>query len=127
MSETGGSVESVTLDGQTFSVAADADVQQKLGGFENEVQPNGDGSARLVQTRVPWSLTDITISIDPAAGDLEFLQALVDGGAFFPCTITEVSGVIWQGNGQLTGEIPRSLQATTAAIALMGTGTLTPQ
>lgn len=127
MSETGGSVESVTLDGQTFSVAADADVQMKLGGFENEVQPNGDGTARQIKTRIPWSLADLTLSIDPEGGDLEFIQKLADGQVFFPCTITEVSGAIWQGNGQVTGEVQRSLQATTAGLSLMGTGTLTLQ
>lgn len=127
MAETGGSVESVTLDGRTFAVAADADVNMKLGGFENEVSANGDGSARIVKLRVPWSLADIAVSIDPDNGDFEFIQALADGNDFFACTIVEASGKIWQGNGQITGEPTRSLQNTTAALGLMGTGKLTPQ
>jgi len=127
MSETGGSVESVTLAGRTYAVAADADVQQKVGGFENEIQANGDGSARQIKTRVPWGLADITLSIDPENGDLEFLQDLSNAGDFFPVTISEVSGAIWQGNGQISGEVQRSLQATTASLSLMGTGTLTLQ
>lgn len=127
MSETGGSVESVTLAGRTYAVAADADVQMKLGGFENEVSPNGDGSARQIKTRVPWSLSDLTLSIDPENGDFEFLQDLANGSEFFPCTLSEVSGAIYQGNGQISGEVQRSLQATTAALAIMGTGTLTLQ
>ncbi len=45
MAAVGGSIESVTLDGRTFAVAADAEAQRKLGGFENEVQANGDGTA----------------------------------------------------------------------------------
>ena len=127
MSETGGSVESVTLAGNTYAVAADADVQQKLGGFENEISSNGDGSARQIKTRVPWSLADLTLSIDPQNEDFEFLQDLANASAFFPVTITEVSGAIWQGNGQISGEVARSLQATTVSLSLMGTGELTPQ
>ena len=48
MPAVGGSIESVTLNGRPFPVAADAEAQRKLGGWENEVQANGDGfTARL--------------------------------------------------------------------------------
>lgn len=124
---TGGSVESITLNGRTFSVAADADTQRKLGGFENEVEPNGDATARLIKTRVPWGLTDIVVSIDDLAGDPEFLQDLANSLAFFPTTITYASGAIAQGTGQITGEVQTSSQKTTASVALMGSGVLTFQ
>ena len=61
MAAIGGSLESVSLDGREFPVAADAEVQRKLGGFENEVQASGDGSARMVKTRVPWSLDGLVV------------------------------------------------------------------
>ena len=48
----GGSIESLTLDGRTFSVAADADTTRNLGGTDNEVEMNGDGTYRIVKTRV---------------------------------------------------------------------------
>lgn len=127
MAETGGSIESVTLDGNTYAVASDADVQMKLGGFENDVQANGDGSARQIKTRVPWSLADCQLSIDPATQDFEDLQNLADGQVFFPVTITEASGFIYQGQGQLTGELVKSLQNTVATVSIMGTGELTKQ
>ncbi len=124
---TGGSIESVTLDGRTFSVPFDADVGRKLGGFENDVQPNGDGTARLIKTRVAWGLSDLTVSIDDDTGDQEFLQALADSNVFFPVTISYASGVIYQGTGQVTGENPVASQATTATLNLMGQGELTKQ
>ena len=124
---TGGSIESMTLDGRTFSVAGDADVARKLGGSENEVQANGDGTARLLKTRVPWSLADITVSIDDEDGDHEFLQNLADGNAFFAVTLAYASGEVWQGDGQITGEVVANSAATTAAINLMGSGELTRQ
>ena len=43
----GGSIESVTLNGRSFAVAADADSNRFLGGFVNDVQANGNGSGRF--------------------------------------------------------------------------------
>jgi len=53
MAAVGGSLESITLNGREFPVAADVEAQRKLGGWENEVLANGDGSGRLIKTRVP--------------------------------------------------------------------------
>jgi hypothetical protein len=123
----GGSIESVTLDGRTFSVAADAEAQQKLGGFENEVQPNGDGTSRLIKTRVSWSLDGLTVDIDDTQDDAEFLQSLQDGNSFFPVAISYASGAVYQGTGQIVGETQKSSQNATAAVSLMGQGELTRQ
>jgi hypothetical protein len=124
---TGGSIESVTLTGRTYSVAADADVSRKIGGFENDIQVNGNGSTREIKTRVAWSLTGITLSIDDDLGDQEFLQDLMDANANFAITITYASGAIWQATGQVSGEVTHSSQATTASIELGGPGKLTQQ
>ena len=88
MPATGGSIESVTLDGREFPAAADAEAQRKLGGFENEVQPNGNGTARVIKTRVPWSLDGLTIEIDDSRGDHEFIQELADRNTEFPVALT---------------------------------------
>ena len=76
MSAIGGSIESVTLKGREFAVAADAESQRKLGGTENETRANGDGTARLVKTRVPFLLDGLTVVVDDTRGDHEYLQAL---------------------------------------------------
>ncbi|MCK5606553.1 hypothetical protein KAR91_31915 [Candidatus Pacearchaeota archaeon] len=123
----GGSIESITLDGRTFSVAADAEAQRKLGGFENEVQANGDGTARLIKTRVPLVLDGLTLDVDDVNGDHEFLQALADGNSFFAIAITYASGEVYQGTAQITGEMQVSSQNATAAVNLMGPGLLTKQ
>lgn len=127
MSAIGGSIESVTLDGRNFAVAADAEAQRKLGGFENEVQANGDGTARLIKTRVPLSISGLTIEIDDDRGDHEFLQSLADRNDFFPIAITYASGAIYQGSAMITGEMQVSSQNQTAALSLTGPGTLTAQ
>ena len=128
MTAVGGSIESVNLSGREFAVAADAEAQRKLGGWENEVQANGDGrTARLIKTRVPLSITGLTIEIDDARGDQEFLQDLADQNDFWPLGITYASGITYQGTGQIVGENPASSQNATAAIDLAGPGKLTKQ
>jgi len=127
MAAVGGSIESITLDGREFPVAADAEAQRKLGGFENEVQANGDGTARLIKTRVPFSIDGLSIESDDDRGDHEFLQALSDRPDFFPIAITYASGLTYQGTAQLVGEMQTSSQNATASVSLMGPGILTKQ
>lgn len=127
MAAVGGSIESVALDGRIFSVAADADSNRKMGGFENEVQSNGDGTGRLLKTRVPSSIDGLTLSIDEDRGDAEYLQELQDRPDFFPVAVTYASGVVWQGDMQITGEVTISSANATASVALMGTATLSRQ
>jgi len=127
MAAVGGSIESVTLDGRSFAVAADAEANRKLGGFENEVMSNGDGTARLIKTRVPLSLDGLTVEIDDSRGDQEFLQELTNRNEYWPLSITYASGQTYQGTAQIVGENPASSQNATAAISLMGPGELTKQ
>ena len=122
-----GSMESITIDGRSFAVTADADTARKLGGFENEVQPNGDGTARTVKTRVPWALTGVVVEIDDTQGDQEFLQALQNSYRNVPITATYVSGRVYQATGQVIGEVVFNNQSSTASLDLSGSGEMTPQ
>lgn len=123
----GGSIQSVTLDGRNFAVAADADAQRKLGGYENDVQANGNGTARIIKTRVPWGINGLTVEVDDTRGDHEFVQRLADRQEEFPIAVTFASGAIFQGSGAVTGELTYGNQNSTCSIALMGSGKLTPQ
>lgn len=123
----GGSIESVALSGRTFAVAADADSNRDLGGFTNEVQSNGDGTARQIKTRKPWRIDGLSLSVDDTRGDHEFLQDLANRKSFFPVTVAYASGVIYQGTGQIVDELNLSSQSTTAPVTLSGPGKLTKQ
>ena len=127
MPSVGGSIESVTLDGREFGVAADAEAQRKLGGFENEIQSNGNGTARLIKTRVPLGIDGLTLETDDDRGDQEFLQELSNRNDFFPIAITFASGNTYQGSAQITGDLQASSQSAMTAVNLMGPGTLTKQ
>jgi hypothetical protein len=127
MAAVGGSIESITLAGRNFAVTADAESQRKLGGFEIEVQANGDGTARMIKTRVPLMLEGITVEIDDDRADQEYLQELTNGNDFFPIVISYASGNDYQGSAQIVGETTASSQNASASISLSGPGILTKQ
>lgn len=123
----GGSIQECTLAGTRFPVASDAEVNRKLGGFENEVQMNGDGSPRIIKTRVPFKLDSIVLSMDENRGDQELIQSLADRLEPFAITITYVSGRVYQGTGTITGEVVMSSQNSTCTITVEGGATLVTQ
>lgn len=127
MAGIGGSIEAISLSGRIFAVAADAEAQRKLGGFENEVQANGNGTARIIKTRVPLMIDGLTVEVDDTRGDHEFLQELSNRKDYFVISITYASGVTYQGTAIITGELQASSQNATAAVSLMGPGELTKQ
>lgn len=125
MTAVGGSLQSVSLNGRIFSITADADASRKIGGWENEVEANGDGTARIIKTRVPLSMEGLVLSIDESRGDAEYLQDLQNFKDFFPIAITYASGVTWMAAAIVTGEVPVSSQSSTAEISLKGPGVFT--
>jgi hypothetical protein len=122
-----GSIKEVTFKGRIFPVAADAEANRKLGGFENEVLANGDGSARLIKTRVPHLVDGLTLEVDDSRGDHEFLQEAANSSEFFALSITFVSGITYQGTSQITGEFQSSSQTGAIAVTFSGPGELTRQ
>lgn len=129
MTAVGGSIESMSIDGRTFSVAADAETQRSLGGFQNEVLANGDGSARIQKTRAPWSWEGLTVTIDDDRGDQEFLQGIADGNAFVPIACSLANGEVYQGVGIIAGgdNLQMNTQNATAELTLSGPKKLTRQ
>lgn len=124
---TGGSIESISIKGRDFNVASDADVSSKRGGWENEHQSNGNGTGRLIKTRVGWQLDGLAVEIDLTRDDAEFLQEIQDSGSYEDCTITYASGVTLGGRGQVVGETQYGSMATTASVTLSGPGKLVKQ
>ena len=127
MAATGGSIESVTIAGREFPATADADVTRKLGGFENELLPNGNGTSRRIKMRVLPAFTGIVVECDDARADQEFLQDIADAEALVPIAVTYPSGTVYQGNGTIVGELGSSNQSATASFDIMGEGTFTQQ
>ncbi len=127
MTAIGGSIESVTIDGRRFAVTFDTDSSRKLGGTENEVQPNGDGTARIIKTATAWQLSGLVVQVDDFQGDHEFLQAVADGNAFVACSINMASGLTYQGRGIVAGELASSTASAAATLDIQGEGKLVIQ
>ena len=123
----GGSIESMSIKNRLFSVASDADVSRSLGGFNNEVQMNGDGTGRMVKSVVSWMLDGVQVECNNLNSDLEFLQQIADENEFVPFVITYVDGTSYQGTGMLEGELNASSQTATATISIRGVGKLEQQ
>lgn len=123
----GGSVESVSWFGREFAATADADGNRDLGGFTNAFEPNGNKTGRITKTRKGWAFEGISLSINDANGDQEFLQEKIDAGQNGPWAVTLASGYVYQGVGQLVGDLKVSTMNTTAPVEFRGPGNLTKQ
>jgi hypothetical protein len=122
MPAVGGSIQSLTVRGRIFPVASDAEANKKLGGFENEVQANGDGTARKIMTRVPWAVDGLQVEINDDRGDQEFLQEIADSLEFVSMEMELASGTVYAGTGTITDEIQASSQNATATLKIGGPG-----
>lgn len=127
MTAVGGSIVEVSLSGRPFAVPADNEAQLMIGGFNNEVQMNGNKSGRLIKTVVANGVDGLLIEIDHSKGDLEFVQSLADLKDFFVMTAELSNGSVYQGKAQITGDVQGSTQSATAAVTLRGPLSLTTQ
>lgn len=127
MAATGGSLESITIAGREFPVAADADVARKLGGKENAVAQNGNGTGRILQTIVAPAFNGLVVEIDDARGDQEFIQDVADSAEFVPVFASYLNGEVYQGQGTIAGELVFNNQTATASFNVEGTGKFTRQ
>lgn len=127
MTAVGGPIESCNVGGRYFSVAADADAGRELGGFTNENQPNGDGTARLIKTRKTWKIDGLTLSVDDLLEDQEYLQDKADENGYFPVNFTFASGSVYGGTGQIEDELKFGNAGATVPVTFGGPGKLTSQ
>lgn len=115
------------VGGRRFPVAADAEAQRVIGGWENEVQANGDASARIIKTRKPLMLEGVALQIDDDRGDQEYLQDKAAESEFFTIAIEYASGAIYQARATIVGELKASSQNATMPVSFSGPGQLTKQ
>lgn len=123
-----GSIVEISIDGRSFKAASDADGSTKYGGIENEFQANGDGeTGRLIQTRVGWSLTGVSIAIDDENDDLEYCEEIKRSGRFVPIKAVYADGTVRSGRGNITGELTVSSMSGTADMSFEGAGVFAKQ
>jgi hypothetical protein len=116
-----GPFESHTLNGRRFVPDGEDSAQLQLNGKSNEVKPAGDGTNRVIQSRIAGTLEGSNLVFDPANGDDDFLQELRNGGKFFDYSGTSNDGIIWAGSVQITGDLKFDYKAGTVSVTLTGT------
>lgn len=127
MASQGGSVRECSINGRIYSIAADADVTYDLGGYSNALEPNGNLTARQIKTAKVWKVEGLNVQIDHVIGDLQFLQAIANGSAMVPISVTFVDKTTFQGAGTVVDDLQGSTQSATATLSLNGEGELTQQ
>jgi hypothetical protein len=115
-----GAIRSMTISGRGFKVAHDGSGNKQLGGRNNEVQMNSDGSFRTIQTVMPGAINDVNVEIDDSRNDLEFLQTLATDGLPVPVVMTYASNISYTGDLVLTGEIQKDENTGLAALSFQG-------
>lgn len=118
---TSGPLESVNINRRRFPVDGEVTAAVALGGFTNEVKPNGaPGEFRLVKSRKVGRFNTIPIVIDNERGDMEFIQEVMDEKGFVPFSATEVDGTVWSGKGQIVEDPEKDTKEGTMEISYMG-------
>ena len=117
----GGPFSSHTLAGRRFVCDAEDTAQLQIQGRDNEGKPNGDGTIRFIQTRVPGTLEGTNLTFDPANGDDDFLLELKNSGIPFDYSGTANDDTVWAGSVQITGEVKFDYKEGTVPVTLTGT------
>jgi len=121
MTAVGGDIEKISINNVIYAVTSETDATRALGGFANEVMPNGDGSARMKKTRKPWRIDGIAVACDdPIGNEQANLQDVADGKEWVDIVMYLASGAIFSGQGQIVGEPEFSNQNTAATLNLSG-------
>jgi len=102
-----GAMRSFTYDGRAFKVGHDGSGNKAIGGRNNEIAMNGDGSFRVIQTVMPGSFSDLQVEVDDSRGDQEFLQGHANAGLPKPAVATYAANISYTGDLVITGEIAK--------------------
>lgn len=120
MAKVGSAFESITLNGRRFTCDAESEPEVDLSGFSNETAPNSDGTFRIKKTRKTQSIEGVTIQIDPALGDLDFINDLQNKLEPFSFTATRVDGGVYSGEVILTDDTKYKEKDGTMEINIQG-------
>jgi hypothetical protein len=115
-----GAIRDMSVNGRNYKVAHDGSGNKNLGGKTNEIQMNGDGTYRTIQTLMPGSFTDVQVEIDDGRGDHEFLKTIADAGAAVPVVITYADNTSYSGDVVLVAEINPDQNTGLASLSFSG-------
>jgi hypothetical protein len=115
-----GPVESITIAGRRFSTDGEDAGKITLSGFKNEVKFNGDGSKRMIRSRVSGSIKDLNVQVTHRNKDLEYMSDKQSTSDFFDVSLTLTDGTTYAGSMQFVEEIEEDTQQGTISVSLEG-------
>lgn len=115
-----GAMRSLTIKGRGFKVAHDGSGNKVMGGRNNEISMNIDGSFRVKQSIIPGSFSDIQVEADASKGDQEYLQGLADDGLPIPVVATYASNVSYTGDVVIAGEVSKDENTGLVSLSCQG-------
>jgi hypothetical protein len=94
-----GSLKKLTLDGVTFRLAADADINTKFGDFESEVIPtSGEGLRKMTKRTQMADGVDVTVD----TSELELLETLSERTDSYPLAYKNANGDLFTSEGGIS-------------------------
>lgn len=94
-----GSAKKLTLDGTTFRLPADADINTKFGDFESEVIPTS-GEALRKMTKRPQMADGVDVIVD--ASEKELLIALSERTDAYTISYKDAANVLYTSKGGIS-------------------------
>jgi hypothetical protein len=120
-----GPLETISVDGREFQAVGDASPDRILGGYTNEILINGNQKThRTLKTPTPWSMADSEFECNDELGDQEYLAAKQASDADLDLVYTYASGSVYQGVGQITGDLAQKGMTETVSFGGGGSGEL---
>ena len=115
-----GPIETVNIDGRSFTVDGEVDGAKALSGFMNEMKSNGDGTFRMIKSRKTGRYNSLPLVMDNDRGDEEFIQEKMDSFKPYNVNITEVDGTVFTGSMQIVEDPETSSKEGTKEVSFAG-------
>lgn len=116
----GGAIESIVINGRRFTCDAEDEPSVELGGYNNEVKANADGTSRVTKTRVVGSITGLNLVMDLDRGDPDFIKETKDDLEMVAVTATLVDGSLISGEAQIVDASALNVKDNTMEVSLNG-------
>ena len=115
-----GALQSLEVKGRYFKVAHDGAGNKDIGGKNNELGMNGDGTFRVLQSVVPGQIGDKQLECEDGRGDQEYLQGLANDGLPQPIVATYADNTSYTGDLVITGELKKDNQTGLIPVTFQG-------
>ncbi|MBQ9238456.1 MAG: hypothetical protein IJ191_03965 [Treponema sp.] len=120
MAKAGSAFESITLNGRNFSCDSESEPEVDLSEYTNETAANTDGTFRIKKTRKVQSISNVEITVDPALGDLIFINDLQKKLEPFSFMATRLDGGVYSGEVTLVDDVKYKEKDGTIELSIEG-------